>query len=143
MRTLATSGNTKLPIIGSRLRLGIFLTIGLLAFDAGNGSRWSQAAAQPNLDGTRPLETETIPPRGDPDAIYQGGNTAAKVTGPRIALDQSMIYFAQVSDAASLDITKPFLYRGYMLNFVSADGNAGTPDKVYQNMVCKVRGRTR
>lgn len=143
MRTFTPTGKAKLRIVSGRLRLGVLLMIGLLAFDAGNGSRWSQAVAQPNLEGTKPLEPEAIPPRGDPDAIYQGGNAAAKVTGSRIALDQSMIYFAQVNDAAGLDITKPFLYRGYMLNFVSADGNAGTPDKAYQNMVCKVRGRTR
>lgn len=125
------------------LRLGALLIIGLLALEASGAFRSSTAAAQQNMDGTRPLEKEAIPPRGDPDAIYQRGNPAARVSGPRIALDQSMIYFAQVSDAENLDITKPFLYRGYMLNFVSADGNSGTPDKVYSNMVCKVRGRTR
>lgn len=133
----------KAKIVPRWLWLGSLLAIGLLALEAGGELRLSEAVAQQNLDGTRPLEKEAIPPRGDPDAIYQGGNAAAKVTGPRIALDQSVIYFGQVDDAERLDITKPFLYRGYMLNFVSADGNSGTPDKVYRNMVCKVRGRTR
>jgi hypothetical protein len=107
-------------------------------YGAANTDGWRQAADQ----STRPLGPDAIPPRGDPDSIYQRGNPAGKVTGARITLDGSRIYFAWVSDAENLDTTKPFVFRGYMLRFVGADAGNGV-EQPYRNMVCAVRGRAR
>jgi hypothetical protein len=111
----------------------------------------TMAAAAPQQAGgwkiadqsTRPIGKDAIAPRGDPDAIYQRGSPAARVSGVRISRDQSRIYFAQVSDAANLDTSAPFVFRGYMLNFRSAGSRSGSPPDVYGNMICSVRGRQR
>jgi len=90
-----------------------------------------------------PIGKDAIPPRGDPDTIYQRGKPAAKASGARINQDQSRLYFDRLHRAKGLDTAAPFVYRGYMLNFVSAGSSSGSPPHTYLDVVCSVRGRAR
>jgi hypothetical protein len=137
---------------------GSFLIVGLLAIIAGTIDRKHSDARQDQLQNdinglrdavqqlTKPLQPVVRAAR-DPDALYQNGNGVGKVTGARITLNESKVFFEQIENAGNLDTSKPFEYRDYVLRFIRADSHIGmliTPSgvatNVYRNVVCGIVG---
>jgi hypothetical protein len=142
--------------------LAAFVVAGSVAIFAGVKDRMASDAGQQELKATinglrdsidkltKPLGNETTPPKRDPDTLYQNGGPVGKVTGARITLNESKVYFDQIENAGNLDLSKVFEYRDYNLRFVRADShigmlvtNNGVATNVYQHVVCDIAGRTK
>jgi hypothetical protein len=96
---------------------------------------------------TKPVPREKAEPERDPDALYQNGNVVGTVTGARLTLNQSKVYFAHIKNAGHLDRNRPFEYRQYLLKFVRADSYTGmlistdgSATNVFGNVVCDIVG---
>jgi hypothetical protein len=99
---------------------------------------------------TKPIGNEPTTIKRDPDALYQNGNSAGKVMGARVTLNESKVYFDQISNAGNLDPNKVFEYRDFVLRFVRAESHIGVlvtggnvSTNVYQRVVCEIVGRAK
>jgi hypothetical protein len=139
-----------------------FLVAGVLAIGTTIKDRINTDAAQEVLKDTvnslkdainkltKPISNQSTAPARDPDAIYQNGNAVGRVTGARITLNESRVYFDQIENTGNLDRSKTFEYREYILRLLRADTYIGmlvTPsgvaNNVYQHAVCEIVGRVR
>jgi hypothetical protein len=132
---------------------GAFLIIGAITVVVGVKDRQNSDATLNGLKDaidklTKPIGAENVRPSRDPDSIYQNGAQVGQVTGARITLNQSQVYFDQIKNAGNLDRSKTFEYRDLILRLVRADSYAGmlvSPEgvatNVYQRVVCEIVGR--
>ena len=138
-----------------------FVLVAILTFLAGIEQWHSTETSQDELNKnvkelkvavealTKPLPKDTDRSR-DPDAIYQNGAVVGKVIAPRIALNQSKIYFEQLQNAGKLDQSKPFEYRDFELKIGKVDSYiemlvssaSGVATNVYQHVVCDIVGNS-
>jgi hypothetical protein len=133
-----------------KIWIGVFILLGIFAVGIGIADRHNSDRAQNELKDSIDQLTKPIPPKAevparDPDT---NGNAVGKVTGARITLNESRVYFEQIENAGNLDTNKPFEYRDYILRFVRADAYIGmlvsprgVANNVYRNVVCEIIGR--
>jgi hypothetical protein len=98
---------------------------------------------------TKPLSaapSQTAPAR-DPDGVYQNDRLVGTVIAPRITLNESRVYFAEIQNATDLDINKPFEYRDFVLRVIHVNARIGlllSPGSVstgvLENVVCEIIG---
>jgi hypothetical protein len=88
-------------------------------------------------------------PDHDPDLIYQHGVAVGHVTGAQPRLNESLVYFAAITDSQNLDRSRDFQYRKWVLHFASnpVEGSAGiqlTPQgpqmAVLNEQLCRIVG---
>lgn len=141
--------------------VGGFVLVGLVAIGVGIKDRRDAGAAQEQLETTinglkdsidkltKPVSRQSTKPARDPEALYQNENVVGKVTGARVTLNESKVYFEQIENAGNLDTRKNFEYRDYVLHFIRADSYTGmlvrapggVATNVYQRVVSGIVGR--
>jgi hypothetical protein len=137
-----------------------FIVVGLVAIGIGIKDRSNADASQKELKDTidnlkdavdnltRPIGNTATPRARDPDTIYQNDTAAGRVSGARITLNESQVYFDEIENTGNLDRARTFEYRDFVLQIVRADAyigmlvaQGGVKNNVLQHVVCRITGR--
>ena len=136
----------------TQILVKVFLTL-LIAAPAVLGIRWVwsldvdiQKTVSPKKIAERLTPKQSFIVAREENALYQEGEVKAVVEGCIIDEAAALVSFEEISKSGQLDLSKPFEFRRYVLNFVMADSVIGmrsdAPEKgrIITKVKCSIRG---